>query len=317
MFAVKEHTAMRKPIIPSVVRTLRGRLELNQKELAKRAGISKDTLSRLELGKLSGTAERTQTALARALDVAPAVLTGDKEIPPVAASASEPKWDAPRDQWNIRVDSAVRNAFALTALRYRIPVTRIIEVAPYLFVAAAERSLERRRIRLKAVEEALNRADAAAEAFPHLPWTIASNAMAADAIHAEEESIANRDLLAEQISDDLFVLDSPVRYEYDADEHNPFVVSLQEEAPDPELATITRFSRTDTESEVCPAEAMKLADDNADLATGILHGWAPLHEMPRDLLSKDAVEGRLAWLRAKASEHEAAMAVLAEIVDSL
>lgn len=308
---------MRKPIIPAVVRTLRERRELSQKELAKQAGISKDALSRLELGKLSGTAERTQTALARALNVVPAVLTGDEEIPPVPASASEPKWDAPRDQWNIRVDSAVRNAFALTALRYRIPVTRIIEVAPYLFVAAAERSLERRRTRLKAVKQALKQADAEAEAFPHLPQTIASSPVAGKAIHAEEESIANRDLLAEQISDDLFVLDSPVRYEYDANEHNPFVVSLQEEAPDPELATITRFSRTDTESEVCPAEAMKLADDNDDLAIGILHGWAPLHEMPRELFSKDAVEGRVAWLRTKASEHEAAIAAMPQLVDLL
>ena len=305
---------MRKPIIPSVVRTLRERLELSQKELAKQAGISKDALSRLELGKLRGTAQRTQTALARALNVVPAVLTGDEEIPSIPASASEPKWDAPRDQWNIRVDSAVRNAFALTALRYRIPVTRIIEAAPYLFVAAAERSLERRRVRLKAVEEALNRADAAAEAFPHLPRTIASDAMAAGAIHAEQELIANRDLLAEQISDRLFVLDGPVRYDYDPDEHNPLVVSLQEEAPDPELATITRFSKTDIESQVCPAEAMKLADGNTDLAVGILHGWAPLYEMPRDLLSEDAVEGRLAWLRTKASEHEAAMAQLLDLL---
>ena len=296
---------MRKPIIPSVVRTLRVRLGLSQKELADQAGISKDTLSRLELGKLHGTAERTRTALARALKVVPAVLTGDEELPSVPVSTSEPKWDAPRDQWNIRVDSAVRNAFALTALHYRIPVMRIIEVAPYLFVAAAERSLERRRTRLKAVEKALEQADIEAEAFPHLPNTIASSPVAGQAIHAEEKSIANRDLLAEQIGDDLFVLDSPVRHDYDPDEHNPFVVSLQEEAPNPELATITRFSRTDTASEVCPAEAMKLAGDNADLADGIIHGWAPLYEMPRELLSKDAVERRLAWLRTKASEHEA------------
>ena len=305
---------MRKPIIPSVVRTLRERQGLSQKELARQANISKDALSRLELGKLPGTAERTQTALSRALNVVPAVLTGDEEIPLLPASASEPKWDAPRDQWNIRVDSAVRNAFALTALRYRIPVTRIIEAAPYLFVAAAERSLERRRIRLKAVEEALNQADAAAEAFPHLPRTIASDGTAANAIHAEEESIANRDLLAEQISDRLFVLDGPVRYNYDPDEHNPLVVSLQEEAPDPKLATITHFSRTDVVSRICPGEAIKLADGNADLAIGILHGWAPLHEMPRELLGEGAVEGRLAWLRTKASEHEAATAQLLDLL---
>jgi len=304
---------MRKPIIPLVVTTLRDRLGLSQKELAERAHISKDALSRLERGKLPGTAKLTQTNLARVLNVTPAVLTGDEEIPPVPASVSEPEWDAPSDQWNIRVDSEVRNAFALAALRYRIPIKRIIEAAPYLFVAAAERSLERRRIRLMAVEEALNRADDAAEAFPHLPRTIARNLASEDAIRAENESIENCDLLAEQIRNDLFINSVPVMYDYDPDEHNPFVVSLREEAPNPDVATITRFSRTNIESKVCRAEALKLADDNADLAEGILEGWAPLHEMKRELLADDAVTGRLEWLRSKASEHEATMAIFKEL----
>jgi len=344
---------MRKPIIPVIVTTLRERLGLSQRELAERARISKDALSRLELGKIPGTAERTQTALAKVLNVTTAVLTGDEEIPPIPASVSEPRWDAPTDQWNIRVDSAVRNAFSLAELRYGIPIKRIIEAAPYLFVAAAERSLERRRIKLVAVEEACSRADAAAQAFPHLPCTLARNrAQSDDAILAEKKSIENCDLLAEQISNTLFMSHDPIMYDYDPDEHNPLVVSLREEAPNPDVGTITRFSRTNVESEVCRGEAMKLADGNADLAEGILEGWAPLHEMPRELrsgaavrerlraelmkladgnadLAEGAVEGwapshemprelcsgaavraRLEWLRSRASEHEAAMAII-------
>jgi len=298
---------MGKPIIPSVVKALRERQGLSQKQLAKQTSLSSDTLSRLERGEQTGAAERTQTVLARAFNVAPAVLTGDEEIPPPPSSASEPKWDAPRDQWNIRVNSAIRNAFALTALHYRIPVTRIIEAAPYLFVAAAERSLDRRRTALQKVKDLLDQADAAAEAFPYLPQTIAGTPNAWAAIQAEEESIANRDILAEQIDDNLFILDQRIRHDYDPDEHNPFLTSLREAAPDPTLAAITRFSRTDTEIQVCLAEAKKLACGDAELASGIVDGWAPLHEMPRELLSEDAAEGRLEWLRTQASNHEAAM----------
>jgi hypothetical protein len=43
-----------------------------------------------------------------------------------------------------REDGAVRNAFTLTALRYQVPIARIVELAPLLFVLAAEASLKRR-----------------------------------------------------------------------------------------------------------------------------------------------------------------------------
>jgi hypothetical protein len=52
---------------------------------------------------------------------------------------------------------------------------------------------------------------------------------------------------------------------------------------------------------VCQADAKRLAGGEVNLATGILSGLAPLHEMPRDLLKEEALEGRLAWLRSKAA----------------
>ena len=302
---------MRKPIIPSVVRTLRERLSLSQKELAAKAGVSKDSLSRLERGEQSGTAQRTQTDLAKALDVAPAVLTGDQEIPPLSGQEMPSKWEAPRDQWNIRVDSAVRNAFALTAIRYQIPVTRIVELAPLLFVLTAEQSLERRRSRLADLQEKLADVDVVAAEFHHLPQTLNPGYIADETIRAERQSISKHDLLAVGLSDQLYPEYELQKPDYDADEDNPFVSDLKDmvertAATAGGIAEISSFSRDRTDFQVCGQEALDLAGGDKELAQGILSGWAPIHEM-RELLGSDQLPQRILWLRQKREEHQASM----------
>ncbi len=144
---------MNKPIIGKVLRQMRKDRRWTLKKLAthcQTAGqckITIDSLSRIENGKQSGNRASTLEALAKVFGVEPGVLTGDK---PAAKEQPDPQPDTGQYQLPVRVDGAVRNAFSLVVLRYRIPRTRIIELAPFLFVLAAERSLERRRARLRA-----------------------------------------------------------------------------------------------------------------------------------------------------------------------
>lgn len=302
---------MSKPINGPVVKTLRDRLRLSQSELAEKAKISNDSLSRIERGRQTGRSQHMRKALAGALGVSPDVLTGDAPVP-APTSAENPPLSTDKYQVNIRLDGAVRNALSLVARRYRIPAVRIMELAPFLFVAAAERSLEQRHLRLLTLESALDAADAAAADFHHLPRTIAPGFEALNDIHAERASIAARDILAEKFSDSLFVLFGPLKDDYDANEDNPFVSSLKEAVTNPEIAEITSFSKDTIDFCVCRNDALRFAGGDAELAAGILDGWAQIHEMPRDLRQDDVVEGRLEWLRTKAAQHAEELAAQAK-----
>jgi transcriptional regulator with XRE-family HTH domain len=303
---------MRKLIIGSIVKTLRERQGLSQAGLAKAANLSKDSLSRLERGKQSGSSLRTREALAKCLNVEPEMLTGEKPMPASEPALADEWLDSRRHQLNIRVDGAVRNAFSLVSLRYRIPVARIAELAPLLFVLAAERSLELRRSRIGTLKEARDRADAAAASFHHLPRSIAPGNQAGDMLAIELNAIANSDILADtiaaRIADEVEWSGGHQKYDYDEERDNPFVASLREAATNPVCAEIRSFSRDDVDFQVCRDDAMKLAGGHSELAVGILHGWALVHEMPRELLKDSAIEDRVEWLRGKESEHSAGMA---------
>ena len=216
---------------------------------------------------------------------------------------------------NVRVDGVVRNAFSLTAMRYQVPITRIVELAPLLFVLVAEASLERRRAKLAELKEALSRAGTLAEDFPYLPNSIRADFSAEDAFLAEERSIEKRDIMANRLPDDIFWLHDAVDPDYDEGEHNPFVLYLRQASPAAPLASLSRFDRSSTEYEVCREDALKLADGHEDLADSILDGVAMLHDMPRDLLDPDAGDARTAWLREKWEACRANMLNLDDILE--
>jgi hypothetical protein len=86
--------------------------------------------------------------------------------------------------------------------------------------------------------------------------------------------------------------------QYDEDEDNPFVAYLKELAAN-HGAAIDAFGPRSTWYRVCQAEANDLAGEDERLANGILNGWVLIHDMPRELLKKDAVSERLEWMRPK------------------
>ena len=204
---------MNKPLNPDRVRELRLSRKLSRKALAKKAGVSKETIYRLERGRQPGNRQSTQDGLMKAFGVELDVLTGD--VPQSPTSVPEESADGgDRYQLNARVSGHVRNAFSLAARRYGVPIARIVDLAPFLFVLAAEGSLAWRRRELGELEARVHPWENLQENLPHLPKMLLMNFEVAEALEAEETSIAARDILAD---------------EHDAAKwDNPFVLYLKE-----------------------------------------------------------------------------------------
>ena len=135
---------MSQTIDPSRLKELRTRNRLTQDDLGKKAGVDKQTIYRLEAGRQPA---RTSTVekLAATLGVLSGVLTGQAPLPGSDSGLTRAQPLNDEDYpINVPVDGAIRNAFSLVQMRYRVPIARIVELAPLLFVLAAEASLERR-----------------------------------------------------------------------------------------------------------------------------------------------------------------------------
>jgi transcriptional regulator with XRE-family HTH domain len=285
---------MTEAVDPSRLTELRKRRRLTQEALAKQAGVSKQTVYRLEKGQQSGNRQKSVKGLCEALGVDADVLSGQAPLPPSDRPSSEPSDDS-RYQLNVRLDGAVRNAFSLVALRYKIPISRIVELAPLLFVLAAERSLDRRRANLVKLVALFAQGDELRRNFWHLPDSIMRGFEADRAIEEEAKSIENLDIFGLAISDDIF--NGEV---YDEAEDNPFVAWLKEQLDErKDIAEVSYFDRGSTSYRVCRRDASVLTGGDQEFAERILEGWVLLHEMPRELLEKGATSARTEWLRAK------------------
>lgn len=292
---------MNQHIDPGRLKRLRTLRRLSQKQLAEKARpLNKQTIYRLEKGRVSNIRKTTIEKLCKALGVEADVLSGKMPIPIEYGPTDEPR-DGDEYQLNVRIDGSLRNAFSLVALRYGIPTARIVELAAFLFVLAAEQSLEHRRSKLAELETLLDSEDALRENFPHLPLSIAPGFEADDAIDEEKKSIDARDIFGAQLPDDIFERFGPVEPDYDAGIHNPFVTHLREAAlTHGEVVEIVSFDgRDDTSYRVCREDALKLAGGDEALADGILSGWAQLHEMERSLFKDEATAERLKWMQEK------------------
>jgi transcriptional regulator with XRE-family HTH domain len=294
---------MRKPIDGKRVKSLRERLRLSQKDTAEKAKISVDSLSRIERGRQTGKARNTFENLSRVLGVTVDVLTGDAPLPPVA---SMPEASGDHYQINVRVDGAIRNAFSLATLRYRIPAKQIIELAPLLFVIAAEQSLQRRSARVAEFESAVDKVRNLGEAS-HSYFLLAQAIQIGSPsnVRAERKSIESRDILAERIDEFLdwnsIVHDEEIMPYKDARD-NPFVQSLRESVDGLNVAWINQIWRDEAEYEVCPDEIDNLAGGDVEIAAMISGGSILIRDIPADMLRDESGERRKEWLQAKAAE---------------
>ena len=266
----------------------------SKEELARRTRIAKQTLSRLERGECGTTRGQTIQRLTSALGVEAAVLTGDAPIPEVHRESSSPD---PRSQLNIRVGAGPRNALKLVADRYGVERSQIVELAPLLFVWAAEESLRQRKEKLDEIGRTYDAAKEIERKMPHVPMT--DFTAIGDKLSLEEELIGQRNLFG-GVDDGFFYA------KFDPDTQNPFAKFLRRLTVSlGEVAMFEEWSGSWTpQYRVCPEEAAKLVGGDRDRAEEIVTGMVDLNEMPQDIRKgDDMAAARAEWVRDKADEY--------------
>jgi transcriptional regulator with XRE-family HTH domain len=286
-------TTMAK-INKDALRKLREAKGLSQEQLAERAKVNKQTISRLERAEQNKTRAGTIERVARVLSVEPAVLTGDAPVPEVAP----PPQMSPS---NIELSRQADNALHLVAERYFVRPWQVMELAPLLFCWAAEMSLRRRMERLNDLERACETARTLEGEMRHLP--VPNFTYSEEKIAAESESIGSHDIFGGCIDERRF-LDSIGPSDIYVD--NPFAVFLNSVVSElGDVASFEGFSPIDYPFyRVCPEEASRLVGGDKELTEAILNGAVLLSEMPKELHGLFADnEKRIAWVRAQAKEY--------------
>ena len=314
---------MATKIIGRIVKQLRDERGWTQDDLAKKAGLNKQSIFRIEKGEYQGTRRDTIEQLSKAFEVDPGVLIGrPATIPaaqatdadPLAPEAAEADPFGNASQLNLRVDNAARNALALTARRYGVQLSEIVEIAPLLFFLMAERSLQRRRETLSEVGNAIAEVESLRDRYRYLPVDIPGND---DQICCEENSIEKNDIFGRlyEAADN----GRSFRYvrDYDNNAHNPFAAFLREEltALKEAVPNQIRHSIRSTfdgwnpeewgspKYRICLDEVVSMVGDDNEAVRAVLRGKAPLHEIPRDL--KNATPEMLGeWAKTKANDRE-------------
>jgi transcriptional regulator with XRE-family HTH domain len=228
---------------------------MSRKKLAEKArGVSERTITRLENGEISSPRQVTIHRLAKALEIDPPVLTGDSPIPQELLRRPSASG---KNQFNVRVNAAIRNAYELAALRYGVSTTKIAQLAPLLFVIAAEESLKYRREKLEEFQSVLDRRDELESALSYLPTQYSANSH--ELLLAEERSIEDRDLFGERLAD-ICGSDWFEAFE------NPFEVYLRAQATAPLEEEVRQQFAAEVRAKVL---ALKPTATEADIAATI------------------------------------------------
>lgn len=291
-----------KKIDHSVLKKLRNAKGWSQEQLAAKTksdrlpNIDKQTISRLERGERDKTRDRTVEQLARALNVEPGVLTGEVPVPEMKLE-SEPA--SPKSQLNVRISGMARNALTLVAQRYpHVDPSQMIELAPFLFLWAAEASLRHRRERVTQLERAWENVRNLESEIWYGPPHPDSDYLEKQ-IAAEHESIDMGDIFGSLPHED------PDLYS-DSNAEDPFSIFLSDLVKD--FSDIAKFDGFSSEGNptysVCFEAAAGLAGGNLDIADMILRGFVPLNEMPKEIrFWPNKTKERADWVRAKAEEY--------------
>jgi transcriptional regulator with XRE-family HTH domain len=276
-------------IEPAILAKLLRDKGLSLADLAKAAKLDKGTIWRLAKGKVAKARELTVKTIARALDVDPAVLSGEVPAPETINEAPVSK-----RQLNVRVSTAASNGLELAARRYGLKQSQIVELSPFLFCWAAETCLKQRHERLNEFNQLAKEKDSK---IPHLASASGHDDEKSD---WELQSIDRRDLFSTWLHTRF---DTPFRF--DPDTENPFAMFLRDLAD----ATdgVAKFKGWSGEGgpdyRVCAEEAAELVGGDADRANEILHGEVSLSEMPKEVRPAEKAKDRAQWVRETAAEH--------------
>lgn len=284
-----------------ILREIREEKKLTLSQLAEKAGMDAGTIHRLEKGSRLGRSRGTTSKkLAVALQIDEAVLSGDAPKPlarhnPVVA----------KDQLNLRIDNAARNALVIVSRRYGVTQAQVVEIAPLLFFIAAEQSLQARRRVLSEIEDTKCKLEEIRNSVRHLPneivnWAQPYNPFEYDLVNIERRSIESNDVVGKIIQSEAPIQPSE---EWNESEANPFWAFINNMLTRlPGAASFEGWSSEDAPIyEICLADVTELVGGDTDAAKAIVTGDAPLHEMPKEIRA-GTPKSRAEWSRARADE---------------
>ena len=180
-------------INPLALKAARKRHGLSQKQLADAIRCTKDTVSRWERGTSSRVRSHLRQPLCEALHVEWEQLTQSADQASGFPTSLNP---------TVRVSIAehARASLQLVAARYAVRPQDVLDIAPLLFVIAAERSLLQRERRLEEVHGAIAHAEGELrEHFPHLGAGVAArDGNGEDPLWEEEAALEHRDVFGNQ-----------------------------------------------------------------------------------------------------------------------
>ena len=270
-----------RTVSPKHLREARARKGWSRAELAGRSGVSDRQISRLET---SWTTARQDTlaALAAALETDPWTLViRDAEAGP----------DPDPIQLGIKVSPQLRLAYDLVARRYGPTRKQIIELAPLLFVLAAEGCLAWRRRLLQEVDEAIDHLKEFGDEHDHLHFVRShADLDRCDGYWREQDSIEENDLLGNV-------------------DVKPFADYLREQAENLRIEKVVDLGPMESEAAVgfgtiwgaepylvCEEDLAELAGGSKRALWALAYGDVPVGRIPRDLLAPEAEQARVEWL---------------------
>jgi transcriptional regulator with XRE-family HTH domain len=291
--ASKELVMQINPINLKRAREAKG---LSLERLAGKAKIDKQTIYRIEAEPPKKRRALTVKALADALGLTVTELCGpDLELE--AKERAEPRIEE-KAQLNVRVSERIRNSFALLAVRYHVTPSQVVQIAPFLFLWAAERSLQLRRERAQLFRDAQSVMDEA------VPSYLSYSSLVDDRlIDLEEHSIAKRDIFGMEFKGD----------EMEFLEHGPNSWSLPLEnvlrSMLADMPEDTKFEDWEFEEEpryeICRSDAVEWLGGDTEAAQHFLAGLVPLRDIPNDLLKGDGA-ACADWIKKEADRRQAA-----------
>ena len=295
-----------RTINPDVLRSAREKKGLSLDQLSARSKIDRQTINRTELGKLKRNRDNVIEKLSKALGITEGELCTSPNN-----SASEVKGDEfdeilSSSQLNLRVSDRARNALSLTAYRYGVSLSQIVEIAPLLFCWAAEKSLEQRQQVIDDVEQ--KKSDLANFKQSHLHCTgFMFHNRSESILDAEQGSIDKDDIFGKLIDGDDY--ESYLPDDYDEAKDNPFAVYLRKLTENLKDAKVLEgceiFDDWDPNDSpnynVCQSKALSYVAGDKEAAEHILEGYVPLHKIPKELREKNKGEERAQWVREDAA----------------
>jgi transcriptional regulator with XRE-family HTH domain len=268
-------------INPEKLKSLRARKGLTQTQLGAESKVDSITISRIEQGKVRRPKSATVHRLASALETTPA----DLAAPPDAAKPRPAGLDS---RYETPLLNATRNALALVARRYGVRPRVIMELAPSLFVVAAERHLAERKARYESMDAALEQAESLSPKYLNLLGWRTDNAML-----MEQDALNERDLFLDRRNDP----DDVFRFGYEFETHAPFPIWLNKELKSLGYGGSIDWWQRDNPPRFTSdvVDAAWLTEGDLELASSVASGHLPLHKLQGEERSDPQL--RLAALR--------------------